>query len=207
VICASATNCKPSCASDSDCVYNYRCINTQCQLKKANGVACTLASECLSGICIVDVNGNGPDCHGCNSGETCPRDTPGCSDQKECINKCQNIRDPSGCNADGSYKCSVEFLIQATNPECDGQDHFHCGALQRCPGWMLCINGTCKVDGGQPCLNASDCASGSCAAGRCTLSGDHVPCTSDYDQECASGLICSGYELPSTQHVKACVAP
>jgi hypothetical protein len=71
---------------------------------------------------------------------------------------------------------------------------------------MVCQDSTCKVTGGQPCLNATDCASGSCLNGRCGLNGNGTRCTGDLGLECGSGLVCSALFVNNdTQFVPTCV--
>jgi hypothetical protein len=52
---------------------------------------------------------------------------------------------------------------------------------------MVCIGSACKVAGGHPCVNSSDCASGSCQSGLCSLTPMGGYCVGDIPSECASG--------------------
>jgi hypothetical protein len=215
LICASKTSCKTSCASDADCVSGYSCSpGGNCVAKLGDMAPCTTDAQCASGICITDNLNQGPFCRPCRTGVSCPTvpTTPtsqpqvACGDDKECDFSCLAVRDSTGCNADGSFKCSVELAIPPNGPDCDATtQHFHCGALSdRCPGWMVCASGTCKVTGGQRCISNSDCYSGSCLGSKCQANIANSPCIGDWDGECTSNS-CIGVNINATQFKSVCM--
>jgi hypothetical protein len=207
--------CKTSCTSDADCVYGYACsAGGNCLPKLGDKAPCVTNSQCASGICIVDNNLQGPYCRACSTGASCPTvptatQQVACGDDKECDFSCMAVRDPSACNADGSFNCSNDIDIPSTGPDCDtttANHHWHCGALSvRCPAWMVCTGagGTCKVTGGQACINNSDCYSGSCVNSKCVPNTSNAPCVGDWDGECSSN-VCGGVAVGATQFKSAC---
>jgi len=190
-VCLNATACKTTCAADGDCLSGYGCLGGSCVAKKADGTACSAGTECVSGICLVDANGSGPACRGCpgrNNG--CPQQIPGCGDNYECAYSCGAIRDPSGC-VGAAFDCTVEPYIPTVAIQCDTSSRlFHCGGLTSCPPWMVCSAGGCLVAGGRPCIQSSDCYTGTCSGGVCQSTGSGGACLGSFTNECAGGLIC-----------------
>jgi hypothetical protein len=155
----------------------------------------------------------GPYCRDCQTNAGCP-EIPGggqqvaCGDDKMCDFTCTAVRDPSGCNADGSFTCSVEVSIPPTGPACNaGTQHFHCGAMSGlCPEWMVCTDatgsGVCKVTGGRPCINNNDCYSGVCTSNVCAQNGLNAPCIGDAAGECPN--FCGSLMINATQFKSVC---
>jgi hypothetical protein len=202
----SGTACKTSCTSDADCSYQSYCVNSSCVAQADNGTACNSYRDCKSEICALDVNGNGPACRECLSGNNCTGTTPLCGDVLACNTSClANV--PEWCNSDGSQNCAVIPSIKPAATDCGSDGRFHCGGVTACPDWMICVNSTCKIAGGQRCLNLGDCATGACptGGGRCPPTAVGGICVGDFDNppfdtplvgatqpECVGGASCSG---------------
>lgn len=102
-----ANNCRKTCAAPDDCGPTSFCNPTGfCQDKLANGVVCTLSSQCGSGYCVEGV------C--CNSACT---DVPGGGTCKQA-------------GSEGTCRCSIECLMGCTAfyQDKDGDGHAAPGA-------------------------------------------------------------------------------
>jgi MYXO-CTERM domain-containing protein len=84
----SSADCPTTCATNDDCAANHRCEGTTCVPDRANGEACTAATQCASGNCVDSVCCNAP-CDG--ACESC--------DQASSVGACTT--DPDGTTCDG----------------------------------------------------------------------------------------------------------
>jgi hypothetical protein len=160
--CASATACRTVCARDADCVASYvggtyYCAGVTCLLRNSNGVACTNHNQCLSRVC----QGT---CVQCASDDDCPVINPSC-----CSGTCSPAGqcDDNYSNADGSLNCHLQGLCGSRHSVCTGVA-CGCGSVLDCPNGSICEPGSpakCLVNGGQPCVQNSDCLSGTCTTG------------------------------------------
>jgi hypothetical protein len=156
--------------------------------------------ECATHVCsdlnnCVTCGGQG----GTGSGNTCPLTAPFCANYS-CLT-CEALYEEGLpiCFDDtigpyGAYNCmngGASSPCPSSAPNCDGNGHCGCGSsIPECPGWMICINNGCKVAGGQPCVNANDCAYGTCVNGACPRTPKTKLCTGDNPSECVAGSIC-----------------
>jgi len=205
---AAGAACKTSCASHADCVRGSYCFQGQCApSNKAGNDMCTdpTGIECSTHVCsdlkmCVTCGGLG----GTGSGNTCPITTPFCANYG-CIT-CNAFYDEGLpiCFDDGSYNCGTSqgsSACPSSAPNCDINSACVCGSsIPRCPGWMICINNGCKVAGGQPCVNATDCAYGTCTNGACPRTPNTKLCTGDNPAECVAGTVCGATGTTVTCH-------
>ena len=109
------------------------------------GAACSLPSDCNSGIC------NGGLC-GCNNNLDCY--APGTCDTG--TNTCKG---PAG------YECTI-------NSECNSNvctsNICGCNTNAECPGGNTCTANICQGPTGSPCTYNSQCLSNVCSSGQCT---------------------------------------
>ena len=191
--CASATACRTACTRDADCVASYvggtyYCAGVTCLPRKSTGVSCTTHNQCLSRVC------DGGACAQCTSDDDCPVVNPSC-----CSGECSpaGTCDDNANNADGSVNCNNAGVCGSRHSVCTGTN-CGCGSLLDCPIGTVCNPTTkkCLVNGGQPCVQNSDCLSSICSAnGLCALSLAGIICSADTDGTgrptgCSSGLLC-----------------
>jgi hypothetical protein len=189
---AGLTGCRTSCASEADCVLDYRCFGAVCIPKKGIGQACNGTAECASGACMQSFNDAQTVCHGCQALSQCPRNLPICGGNYECTGCIDNFGTGS-CNADNSLDCA-QHGCTSNATQCGADKKCHCGALAQCPGGMVCeaSTGLCRVGAAQRCLNAGDCLPpGQCPAGggTCPVAATGAPCPGILAdaRECLSG--------------------
>lgn len=190
--CADEATCKATCASNSDCMLGYRCFGTSCIRKLAVGAACTTGIQCASSVCSDAMNDPTKRCRECDiTGDTCPLDKPFCGEDGSC-HGCQ-AQTLNACNADGSYDCSATTnsgYSTSSATTCNANHHLSCGNLARCKPWMACVNAACKVLGGRPCLNGSDCVTGVCVDGLCKAATVCQAC-SGHEGDCDGSNYCA----------------
>jgi hypothetical protein len=175
--CASATACRASCTRDADCVASYLggafyCNGGTCALRKGTGVACTTHNQCLSRVCAQGT------CAECTGDDDCPNTRPSC-----CGGSCKaaGVCDDYASNSDGSVMCNYAGVCGSRHSVCTGTN-CGCGSVVDCPIGTVCnpSNQKCLVNGGQPCVQSSDCLSNNCGTdGLCTLSLPGSICSAD----------------------------
>ena len=189
LVCASSTACKTSCFVDSDCAHDYYCNAGTCTSK---GGLCSSATQCSNGACTGSFVQPTPQCSPCANSYTCPITSPACwlaVTTPGCYS-CSFDSDPAACNSDGSYNCSTGTgACPANAPDCGADNHCHCGTGAQCPyAGQICVSGQCKMSGRWPCVNATDCAYGSCTNGVCPSTPTGGLCTGLLvASECANG--------------------
>jgi hypothetical protein len=159
--CASGSACKTTCSLDADCVNGYYCSSGVCMARKTSG-ACARDFECASLACF---SGNCADCYGLDNYQ-CPVSSPACLTG----NKCGACNYAPYCLNDGTgrYDCRKHPFCPARAPSCGTDGVCRCGTADvQCPIGTICLNGACKLGGTQPCVQASDCAYGTCTNGLC----------------------------------------
>jgi hypothetical protein len=188
--CAGATSCRTSCAKDADCVAGFFCDAGTCSPYRTAGTSCSSHTQCASRVC------SGSVCAECYNSDFCPGDRQFCPNGT-CA-ACNPAVDPD-CNPDGTANCMVlGWCGPRSSINSLGYPVCSCGSVRECPAGMVCVPGstpTCMVNGGEPCVQDSDCASGSCAtSGLCALSGFGAVCynsvSSPAPTGCGAGLSC-----------------
>jgi hypothetical protein len=174
--------CLVNCGTDSDCVAPFTCQGSgstrSCALK-ANGLACTGGTQCISGNCVDGVccgSATCPSCQACNVAGS-----PGA-----CTPVAAGTPAPATfCTDQGTSTCG-------TNGKCDGA-----GGCQKYPNNTPCSTDVCTA-GDTSLTTAGKCTGGSCQKGtqscngfKCT-GGAACPTTCDADGDCATGHYCTG---------------
>jgi hypothetical protein len=164
--CASATSCKQTCAADVDCIHGFYCKNGSCLAVGGMGATCARDVECQSNVCV------NLQCVGCRTHADCTwggcvnNQCQTCTTDQDCINWGWG----GHCNTDfGCYCTTGQYCTNGVNPVCDtsvGSGECTC-AKSTCAPNQACTAGGCRWNSGQPCLQPTDCASGSCVAGAC----------------------------------------
>ena len=170
LVCASATACKTTCAIDSDCLTGNTCSAGACVGKKANGLACTTAAECLNGNCVDGYcceSACAGTCMACSAAKTgttngfCRPVTAGTDPDIECSVDTGNVCGHDGM-CDGAGACRNQ---SASTPcgtaSCTGQGTYT--PLGHCSGSGSCVAGTPG-----PCPNNMLCASPTTCTTTCT---------------------------------------
>ncbi|HEY0706885.1 MAG TPA: hypothetical protein VGG33_08815 [Polyangia bacterium] len=170
-----------------------------------NGMVCTAATACASGLCVDGVCCNSACtgvCEACNLTGTRGACTPvptGEDPGEECL------QDPvSGCGRDGTCNGGGQCRLylsgtQCGAPSCQGSTE---SSARLCDGMGTCKAGTsrscapsvCKNDScASACAGATDCQTGYyCASGSCTVKRTAgAACTAT--EQCASGFCADGY--------------
>jgi hypothetical protein len=146
---------------------------------------------CASSICSATVNDSTKRCRECEfPGNNCPVTKPYCGDDGIC-HTCP-MMEGTACNADGSFDCvaTLDYPTAVVATTCNTNRHLSCGAVAQCPGWMACENAVCKVLGGRPCLNGSDCVTGICVDGYCKKAAVCQAC-GGVENGCEAGIYCA----------------
>lgn len=141
-----------ACATDADCVGGKACdaATGLCGGKLANGVACTMSTECASDACV-----DGLCCEKvCGECQVCKNTT---TERGKCVNRAVDETDPDTCTD-----------VTTTNP---------CGTIGKCDGAGQCktvANGnacgtTCNAAGDSTVVQT-------CQSGGCTGTGASVSC-------------------------------
>jgi hypothetical protein len=178
----TAGACRTTCADDSHCVIGYSCNAGVCTAGGYQGTACSRDGQCqpylycISGACrectsnrdcastgggLRETCGSAGDCDRCtyNNG-TCAGFGPSCwASAGGCF----------GCTSNGDCSFDTAPNCMPTNDPTlpPGSSVCTCGASP-CNAWQTCVSGECKARSGMTCLDASECASGSCVDNRCT---------------------------------------
>lgn len=143
--------CTPMCASDSDCrplggMYGCNPWSKLCELKDKGfakyGAACTINSNCESGLCLRASN-NGGYCYGwcARSGGTCGGD---------------GVCEP-GPSGDGTGRCLDGCTMAGSSAECRGGSPQTCGPAPSTSA-NVCY---CRVEG-ESCSTGPQCCRGNC---------------------------------------------
>lgn len=175
----TVAGCAKPCAADAECGAQSYCAMGICNVKKTNGDACAVATECGSGFCA-----DGVCCQTACTGAclSCSE-----SDTGQKSGSCQPVaagKDPADeCPTDPAAMCGRDGT-------CDGK-----GACRKYDAATTCADATCTGTMFNP---ARTCANGVCTAGTavdckqaaCSTAGCQTSCTKDAD--CASSAYCAG---------------
>ena len=179
-MCSGTTSCNTACKVDGDCVGAICDPKTNlCGTFKRQGQACTVTTDCLTGLSCVDGVCCGstscPTCMACNV-----TGTPG---------TCANV--PSG-TAEPHTRCATSTSSPCGNTgACNGS-----GACQLQASGVSCANASCSVSTYTPpstCSGAGSCvapATMSCSPYVCGTGACKSSCTADSD--CVSPNTCQG---------------
>ena len=204
-----------SCAAGETCAPGTWCETGTCQPLVGLGGLCVNGGSCAGGLPCVDgrccENGCADECESCNqasalgrceplanfatdpmclAGEVCSRAAGGCA-----------FATGKGCAADD--ECASGYCVDSLccNRACDGTCE-SCAAAgicalvtnaeaPRCGDDFACNNaGACSLAAGRPCLDATDCASGSCGPGDvcCAVGCDGQCERCEVDGSCTEAL-------------------
>ncbi|HXJ23164.1 MAG TPA: hypothetical protein VMT03_23300 [Polyangia bacterium] len=196
--------CKTSCTADTDCLAPFTCQGTttkSCSLK-ANGLACTMGAQCISGNCVDGTccgSASCPACQACNvNGQgTCAGVASGTADTR-CGGGTTTCGKVNVCDGAGACQTSTAMCGAAA---CSGSlftpASFCSGTGTTCPmpTQVNCGNYACTTSGcNNSCTGTSTgCASGSyCdATGHCQSTvGLGALCTAD--AQCSAGRCVDG---------------
>ncbi|MBI4705330.1 MAG: hypothetical protein HY744_29850 [Deltaproteobacteria bacterium] len=184
-------------------------------LRREDGLACSLPTDCLSGFCVDGVCCNSA-CGGGSPDDcmTCSRAFGGAVD-----GACQPLHGAS-CD-DGLYcngadrcwgaECADHFAAPCPGPDGDDDCHESCDEQARACGAYdgegtacshgTCVQGACRRELGAACVSGSDCQSGFCVSGGCCALSSCAPhrcgkagvclATCSATTDCAAGYQCS----------------
>ena len=152
-------------------------------LKKAEGVSCASADQCLSGACVEGVCCNGVCTGGCNS---CLQTYTGLADGK-CGPVKAGLTHPGACTADSANSCGRDGT-------CDGA-----GACRRWKSGTACEAASCATDGftsvaASTCNGAGICGAGaqiSCGSYRCNAVTATCRMSCSSSSECSTTTYCA----------------
>jgi hypothetical protein len=171
----------------SDCANGATCDNMMCTFVTGDpvGASCTMPSTCQSGFCV-----DGKCC-----GSACAGICIGCANAK--TNAQDGICAPIRSGIDPDNECDVMPCVRGA--QCDGT-----GA---CQGSNTCANGQCfgpdcKLNDGQPCIDAGKCASGYCVDGVCCntdCSGQCMECSLGACRNVSGTDACNGTDACCNQ--------
>lgn len=205
-VCASATACSTTCASDDDCADGARCEAQACVSRGENGDPCGSGNECQSGFCVDGVCCDGPCggvCEACAEAglegvcapvagqprgdrPTCPEAT----DTEPCAAAACDGETRDRCDAfvDDSVVCQparCEAGVATSAASCDGQGACGAAVTTDCSPYA-CFGDECgqRCDDDDDCVGEFRCVGAECVTGaRCldefTLSeadGTEVSC-------------------------------
>jgi hypothetical protein len=179
--CDTTGNCKPSCSSDGDCLYDHYCNGGTCVQAPIAGT-CTRQAQC--GDALICSGGQCVGCatdHDCWSTQTEPLCLPGgncgfgCSCGSSCTNNCGGSGWGSLCGAfNGACGCSSNADCTWDNaPNClSWGGGMACGCFgsgnpQKCRPSQSCVSGGCYTKSGYRCCSNTDCVSGTCMNNIC----------------------------------------
>lgn len=147
-LCRGTSTCPGSCLVQAHCVAGSYCDSSgSCRPKKADGLSCAAAVECLSGACADGVccaSGCTGECRRCQAGSgLCESSARGTDPANEC----------GGYVCDGSGACFSG--CSGTGAECKASHY--------------CTGSSCapKKPKGSACSSAVECTSGHCVDGYC----------------------------------------
>jgi hypothetical protein len=173
---ATRAACFQTCTADAQCADGQRCVNGSCG-KKARGMPCARADECVTGVCA-----DGVCCESACTGPCVSCNQTGRAGA--CLPVPAGSADPRGqCRDEGQTTCGRTGV-------CDGN-----GGCARYAAGAVCRAGACE--GGNwnaewTCDGAGLCRRGStlaCAPFVCGPGGCLARCSSDRD--CAAGRTCT----------------
>jgi hypothetical protein len=147
----SALACLTSCTSSAQCAAGLPCVGGQCTQLKGNGLACSDAAECTSGICVEGVCCNSicdAECDSCLAATKASGSSGACGPRK------------------AGAACGTTACVNATTlgkSACDGLGA--CVTLQVACTPYACVSGACNSN----CTLSTDCAVPYvCVASGCT---------------------------------------
>jgi len=182
--------CLTSCSSDSNCNSGFHCDVTTCYANVAAGVACDENSDCSSGYCRTDWDGNHM---------YCAQDSTSCVYNSGSV-VLQRNNQWVECNVGDAYKICTNGIWGALSSECDAATcNSGCGyvtdADNACvSGQGLGVAGGCELGNlGGAGTTCFDCGEFTATAGACnpaTLSNCNTACgaTCSQGQTTDSGL-------------------
>lgn len=178
----SGTGCKTGCTPDSDCSTGNYCSGGSCFAKKAAGVSCSAANQCLSDhcspdgkCCNEDCTGTCEACNGVNTGVaagicgTIQAGSPPDPTHTQCTGDASGAFCAGSCNGTAKDACTYP-ATQCRSASCTSSTQTLAAS---------CSGGSCPAAVTQPCGTYA------CGATACKLT-----CGSDVD--CASGNYCDG---------------
>lgn len=159
--CTSSAQCRGSACVSAD---GPRCGNL-------NGVPCTAASECRSGVCNADTRCGDPNGTTCTTADTCRSGI--CT-----AGKCGGV-----CSADS--ECATSYFCDGTTKRCvrDLAVGESCARPAQCQSEVCANDGKCGALDGAACTNGTSCRNGGCQSSICGGS-----CSDD--TECAASHFC-----------------
>jgi microsomal dipeptidase-like Zn-dependent dipeptidase len=177
----------PNCAEDSGCASDQYCGDPvlgkrTCKALKAQGAACTSASQCATGRCSAFICAAADECQadsGCPSGQYCGDPIAGKRSCKALKAHGVGCTSASQC---ATNRCAWGFCADPDECKTDPD----CASNQYC-GDPISGKRTCKAlkAHGVGCTSASQCATNRCSWGFCA---DPDECQTDPD--CASNQYC-----------------
>jgi hypothetical protein len=202
--CADAKSCQINCAKDADCAHGYYCgtsgASKICVARIVNGGTCTSDNQCASYICA---SGKCVQCDDNDDSLECPPSAPACINSV-CTASCTPISSIwSGTCSGGTVTCAGNNANckQGRAPNCNATTGAcECGIADGatpCDVGQVCISSKCLVETAFPCVQNSDCASGTCTAGLCTMMTAGATCEAwdqdahpDYSVDCGGAYCC-----------------
>ncbi len=166
-LCANASACRSSCTIDGHCATNAFCrtSDSTCQPDRANGVACSGGSQCVSGNCI-----DGVCCESACAGicQACSAAKKGSGQDGFCENVAASSDPDSECADDGQASCDH-------NGSCDGSGACANYALGTSCGSTTCSLGeqtghSCNGFGSCDPTNTTLCSPYTCSGDECATS-------------------------------------
>jgi hypothetical protein len=176
-------SCGTACVSDGECLTGFFCESSVCRPKRGNGLACTTAAQCMSGVCADGVccaTACTAGCVACNLAGTVGVCTPvpaGVDPGNDCVSELQTTCGRTGaCDGKGGCQlygagsiCSAASCAGATETlagTCDGAGACLPGAARDC-GAFVCSGAACATS----CTTAAQCRAGyACVGNTCVSS-------------------------------------
>jgi hypothetical protein len=201
-VCASASACRTSCSSNSDCIStSYYCTGTggSCQPKRNPGATCGGGNECTTGSCVDGVccnSGSCGTCQACNlagSPGTCANIPAGSGDLHGGCPTGGTCGNTGTCNGAGAC-AQAASSVACGGASCTGSTYtapVNCTGTGSCPTQVqsscapyVCGTNACKTS----CNSNGDCIS---ASYYCTGVGGSCQLKKDNGQSCTTGNECS----------------
>jgi hypothetical protein len=196
----TGTVCLTGCAAQTDCMAGYFCDGTGvCQPKLADGVACAVGYQCLSGSCpaadgVCCDTACGGVCEAClatktgGADGTCGPITAGTDPDNDC--------GADVCNGAGSCRCAdgVQNGVES-DIDCGGGACAPCGLGQACNAGSDCTSGNCPATDGVCCNTPCGATCEACLAaknGGADGTCGPVAAGTDPDNECGAD-VCNGF--------------
>jgi hypothetical protein len=203
------SRCNMTCTGDASCAAGNFCDNGTCAAKKANGLACAGAAQCMSGQCVDGVcceNGCQGKCQACSKAKNQQQDGK-CLPVKASTDpddEC-SASDKSSCGLDGACdgKGACSFWnngtvcadsscsnnSQTSQGKCDGKGSCNRPSAKSCAGGLRCRDSSTCLSS---CTGNSDCTNGVCFADGSCKSALAVNSSCKNGNECANGVACVG---------------